>query len=143
MQAALPASTPDGEAYGNPRACASGSPSFAFLSPSFAFLSPFFPLKALSKNSCPVVVFLRRMALEVGRSTVHCTPEDWLSGCKTYWVFLQPDNRHGESAPGISKTASVDDVCAWAARDVSEGGAGLSDANVDILRVQEIDGAVL
>jgi len=46
-------------------------------------------------------------------------------------------------APAISKTATVDDVCAWAARRVSEGGAGLSDANADILRVQEIDGEVL
>ena len=46
-------------------------------------------------------------------------------------------------APALSNTATVVDVCAWAARGVSEGGAGLGDANVDVLRVQEIDGEVL
>jgi hypothetical protein len=57
--------------------------------------------------------------------------------------FSCPSQQPKYDAPAISKTATVVDVCAWAARGVSEGGAGLSDVNVDILRVQEIDGEVL
>lgn len=47
------------------------------------------------------------------------------------------------SNPAISDASTVDAVCAWAARAVAEGGVGISAANVDILRRQEIDGEVL
>jgi hypothetical protein len=47
------------------------------------------------------------------------------------------------SALIISESSTIDVVCAWAARAVAEGGVGLSAANVDILRGQEIDGEVL
>lgn len=43
----------------------------------------------------------------------------------------------------ISKTSTVEDVCAWATRAANEGGVGLSDENVGILRLQEIDGETL
>ena len=43
----------------------------------------------------------------------------------------------------ISSISSVDEVCAWAARAVGDGGVGLSAMNVEILRSQEIDGEIL
>lgn len=39
--------------------------------------------------------------------------------------------------------ATIADVCEWAGRELGEQGAGLSDANVDILRRHEINGGSL
>jgi hypothetical protein len=46
-------------------------------------------------------------------------------------------------APVISEASAIDAVCAWAARAVAEGGAGLDEVDVCVLKREKIDGEVL